>query len=817
MATAINSRILRTIFLLITIFSFSLPANAQYSGGTGEPDDPYQIATAEDLMLLGESPEDCDKHFILTANIDLDPNLPGRKVFDKAVIGNFVGEFDGNGRKISHLIVKGGSSLGLFGTLSGKVRDLGVVDVNITGTFNYVGGLAGWNEGSVIEAYANGIVSGVEYIGGLVGRNNTGTVVNSHATGTIFGGNKIGGLIGYSKEGMISGCWAAGDIEGYSELGGLVGINSSAIVNCYASTSITGNGTVGGLVGTNDEATIVNSYAAGPMTIIEVPFGRAQLGGLVGYNNRGATLNSFWDVEITGIDTRDGGRGMTTAQMHDPNTFLGWSYEWAWTIDPGNDYPRLWWEGKPGQSLTTQLNLEGDGTVEDSYRIYTAEELDAVGAFFLEWDKHFILMADIDLSDYGPTESRIIGASGLYPFRGTFEGGGHTITSFRHRCSQRGWPKGIGLFGYLDGPVAEIRNLGLVDPNIETGESEAVGALVGQMEDGEIIGCWIERGVVSTAISGNAGRETGGLVGLMYKGAIANSTFHGSVSGWQRVGGLVGLSSGGNITECGAQVTVRGDMGVGGLVGASLASITGCYAMGEVVGDQNLGGLAGDNILGAISRGTINRCYSSCEVRGDYLVGGLVGNNSGGTVTDSYATGAVTGSVLAHCIGGLVGESSGVGENAGGISTSYATGDVSGDQQIGGLVGQNSGVISNSYATGDVSGFQSKGGLAGANTGTVINCYSTGLAEGRSLAGGLIGAWDPYSHHVTGCFWDTQTSDQTKSAGGEGKTTAEMQTASTFINAGWDFVDETENGTEDIWWIDEGQNYPRLWWEAAER
>ena len=46
-----------------------------------------------------------------------------------------------------------------------------------------------------------------------------------------------------------------------------------------------------------------------------------------------------------------------------------------------------------------------------------------------------------------------------------------------------------------------------------------------------------------------------------------------------------------------------------------------------------------------------------------------------------------------------------------------------------------------------------------------------------------------------------------------GKTTAEMQTATTFLDADWDFVDETENGTEDIWWIDEGLDYPRLWWE----
>jgi len=68
---------------------------------------------------------------------------------------------------------------------------------------------------------------------------------------------------------------------------------------------------------------------------------------------------------------------------------------------------------------------------------------------------------------------------------------------------------------------------------------------------------------------------------------------------------------------------------------------------------------------------------------------------------------------------------------------------------------------------------------------------------------------------VGDCFWDIQTSGQAASAGGTGKTTAEMQTASTFLDAGWDFVDETANGMEDIWWIDEGKDYPRLWWERV--
>jgi hypothetical protein len=106
MTTARNSRICRATFLTIIIYLFSFPAYAKYSGGTGEPNDPYQIATAGDLMLLGESLEDYNKNFILTADIDLDPNLPGRKVFDMAVIAPnwempFTGVLDGVGCKNS--------------------------------------------------------------------------------------------------------------------------------------------------------------------------------------------------------------------------------------------------------------------------------------------------------------------------------------------------------------------------------------------------------------------------------------------------------------------------------------------------------------------------------------------------------------------------------------------------------------------------------------------------------------------------------------------------------------------------------------------
>ncbi len=93
---------------------------------------------------------------------------------------------------------------------------------------------------------------------------------------------------------------------------------------------------------------------------------------------------------------------------------------------------------------------------------------------------------------------------------------------------------------------------------------------------------------------------------------------------------------------------------------------------------------------------------------------------------------------------------------------------------------------------------------------------STGTVNGNASVGGLVGNnYDVLGGmgSTTSSFWDIETSGQASSAGGTGKTTAEMQTASTFLEAGWDFMGDAENGTEDVWWINEGQDYPRLWRE----
>jgi hypothetical protein len=144
----------------------------------------------------------------------------------------------------------------------------------------------------------------------------------------------------------------------------------------------------------------------------------------------------------------------------------------------------------------------------------------------------------------------------------------------------------------------------------------------------------------------------------------------------------------------------------------------------------------------------------------------------------------------------------------------YANGTISANDNAGGLVGQNTGTIKNAYSKADVTGSNGQiGGLVGFNNGgTITNCYATGQVSGNSFVGGLVGQNTGF---VNDGFWDTQTSNQSSSLGGTGKTTTDMQKLSTF-NSAWNIADQP-NWTGQIWIIDNTNTYPRLGWERQYR
>jgi hypothetical protein len=156
-------------------------------------------------------------------------------------------------------------------------------------------------------------------------------------------------------------------------------------------------------------------------------------------------------------------------------------------------------------------------------------------------------------------------------------------------------------------------------------------------------------------------------------------------------------------------------------------------------------------------------------------------------------------------------------EEKGDIANCSANGVAVGGACVGGLAGFSIGTIANCYAQGAATGNARVGGLVGyRQKGTITNCYSTTAILGESNAGGLVGFNTGGIIGALASFWDIETSGQKTSPIGTGSTTAQMQTAATYLDAGWDFGGETANGTEDLWWIDEGRDYPRLWWERAD-
>jgi hypothetical protein len=696
-----KSRFKAGVFLVVVVCFFCSAAFGQPWLGSGTAEDPYQIWTAADMQAIGVSGY-LGADFELMADIDLSAytgtsfNIIGTEGYPN----RFTGVFDGNGHTISNFTYSstGTNCIGVFGEIRrATIKDLGLINPNVdAGTGLWVGGLVGQvMQGSISNCYAEG--------------------------GSVSGNYRVGGLVGAISAwpSDITNCYSTANVSGTSQVGGLGGYigEDCTVTNCYSQGSASGDADVGGLMGkVNPWSEVVNCYSTGSAS------GTTKVGGLVGYG--GPVCASFWDTQTSGLSTSGGGTPKTTAQMQTASTFIGWNgcgSEGVWVLDEGNDYPRLWYQNLPGAPLPTE-NLSdfvaGAGTEEDPYLIETGEQMNLVGLFWCEWDKQFLLTADIDLSAYTGTSFNIIGTGRfLNYFSGKFDGNDHTISNFSYDSNNTDY---IGIFSNLRG---SIKDLGVINPNVDGGTGDHVGSLVAS---GSATGCYVEGGSVS------GGSRVGGLVG---GGSATNCTSSTSVSGIEDVGGLVG---GGSATNCTSTASVSGTTGIGGLVGSSIgfhnypSRITSCYSAGIVSGVSEVGGLAGRNEAVRYGIAEVTNCYSTASVTGYWYVGGFVGRN------------------------------------------------------------------------------EAQAGFSG--VASVTNCYSAGGVSGFADVGGLVGYNELGS--ITDSFWDTETSGQATSDGGVGLPTALMQSAFIFAAAGWDFVGESANGTDDFWDICDGTNYPKLAWQV---
>ena len=258
-----------------------------FAGGEGTAENPYLIADAEQLNRVRE---DLKAHYQLVDHIDLSDWSSGEGWEPIGVWKNgFAGTFDGAGHRIENVSMDRSEEddVALFGyvTSSGVVKAFGITGVSVTGG-HYVGSIVGYLEGTVEQVYALGAVTGDQNVGGLVG---------------------------------------------YLAHGG-------GIYDAYAMLDVAGNDYVGGAVGRNSQGNMAQIYSTGAVS------GSSKVGGLVGFYIEGSNSSissSFWDVNTSGIPESGGGEGLSTSAMYQAETYTGWDFDAVWSIDEGNDYPKL--------------------------------------------------------------------------------------------------------------------------------------------------------------------------------------------------------------------------------------------------------------------------------------------------------------------------------------------------------------------------------------------------------------------------------------------------------------------------------------------
>lgn len=330
----------------------------RYDAGSGTEADPYQILTAEQLLMIGRQSSHWEDHFVLTDDIDLSGTSYSPPIIAPGYAVPFTGQFDGMGFSVLNLQ---GSS-GLFGYLRNAViKNLGVENVEIT-----TGGI----------------------VGALCQANHGGTIENCFSTGNISGLFDVGGLCGWVHTEYL------GDYPIPVGGGSLPPVNTPVIRNCYSSVNVilvhpnmlpeVSFGAAGGLCAYAEGAELSNNYACGSVrgTGCSTPFDFDIVidnGGLVGriedcdvYNNYSSahvmnglayshpggfcgrisgtqtiSVGNYWDIETSDQSTSACGTGLPTEQMQMMATYTGWDFETVWRICDGMNYPRLQWEPRP--------------------------------------------------------------------------------------------------------------------------------------------------------------------------------------------------------------------------------------------------------------------------------------------------------------------------------------------------------------------------------------------------------------------------------------------------------------------------------------
>ena len=455
----------------------------------------------------------------------------------------------------------------------------------------------------------------------------------------------------------------------------------------------------------------------------------------------------------------------------------------------------------------------GSGTENDPYLILKPSHLNQLRNFLNQEGVYFKLMASFDLTEYLEDESpsqgwQPVGTSST-PFKGVLDGNGKTISGFWIDRSNTDY---VGFFGNLTGGT--VKNLTIKGNSVKG--KDYVGFLAG-------IGGIVDNCIFDGSVMGSS--YVGGCCGSY--GTFNNVSSTVNVNGGDYTGGLVGRY--GKFTRCHITCTfVNGVNYVGGISGSTDLNIEKSYVYTSVSGNDYIGGVCGQAKNGKES--IIKDCGFLGDVTGHSYIGGLCGECSGAeSISECFAVGQVLAN--GNYVGGLFGYSTYCNYGYSGyrfsnLKSSYFSGSVAGNEQVGGLIGYKSGLnsyqspgrVNSCYANATVKGVKTVGGLFGkiehvvveSNIAILTSVKATENQVGRIYGernGGSVGEMGTAKENkafnraiVINAGVAQDITDDEQNGTGVSKTTLKLK--ATYVAVGWDFTD--------VWEIQESECYPYM-------
>ena len=540
--------------------------------------------------------------------------------------------------------VTGGTSAGLGGvvgvnTEKGNVQyvdSLGVTNGGATNSSN-IGGIIGTNNGNMYSGYNESIVSGANNVGGIIGTNAEGKKVENvvNATG-VEGKDNVGGLVGVNS-GSVTNGRNNGTITGVKYVGGMVGSNEADatlknLVN-DSSAAITGEQYVGGIAGDNagiittgNEETdeTVNLINRGTIT------GQQYVGGVAG-SNSGTITNANNDVElnvkdknqiaqyfggIAGVNTGTINKATNTADVNaDGATYVG-------GIVGKNDGTLKDMAGNSG-NVTGENYVGGVAGLNTNNKPLDGVEASNTGTVFATGGGAGGIFA---VNNANITNSKLTNNGTVIGNGGNGTGGIFGVNTGNISTSS--------LINEVDGQVIGTNNVGgLIGTHTGTitgGRDEADSYYKYQIYNNGVInvGTWkddnsngkVDDGEIKGLQQGETSQNIGGLIG--------NNTTENGKTGSLTAGYNTGA------------INASGSINVGGIAGSNAGTIDQVFNTvitadgkntGTITGGTNVGGLVGNN------SGTLSNAYNITGVTGNYKFGNAVGNNTG-EITNIYAS-----------------------------------------------------------------------------------------------------------------------------------------------------------------------------------